>query len=208
MRDDDHGAVTLVQHLLQPANGIDIQVVGRFIEQENVRIGEQRLGQQHTQLPAGSHFAHRAVMLLYRNTDAEQQLTRTRLGGVAVHLAVQHFEIGHFIAVLFAHLGQAVDAIALLLHFPQFAVTHDHRVEHAELFKGELILTQLTDTLVRVEGDVTQRRLKVAAEDLHKGGFSATVRPNQAVTIAAAKLDGDIFKQRLTAKLHGDVAGN
>ena len=147
-------------------------------------------------------------MLFYRNTHAQQQLARTGFRGVTVHFAVLRFQIGHFITVFFAHLGQRIDTIALLLHFPQLRVPHDHRVEHGEFFKGELILTQLTDTLVRVERNVAQRRLQVTAEDLHKGGFTATVGTNQAVTVAAAKFDGNVFEQRLTAKLHSDVAGN
>ena len=32
VRDDDHGGVVLVQHAFQPANGIDVQVVGRFVQ--------------------------------------------------------------------------------------------------------------------------------------------------------------------------------
>ena len=149
MRDDDHGAVTLVQHLFQPANGVDVEVVGRFVEQENIRISKQRLRQKHTQLPARSNFTHRAVVLF-------------------------------FIAVFFTHFRQSIDAVALLLHFPQLFMPHDHRIQHSELFKGKLILTQFTNALVGIEGNVTQRRLKVAAEDLHKGGFTTTVRANQA----------------------------
>ena len=158
MRDDDHGAVAVVQRLLQPADGVDVQVVRRFVEQQDVRVREQRLCQQHTQLPAWRHFAHRAVMLFNRNAYAQQQLARARFRRVTVHLAVLRFQIGHFIAVFFAHFGQRVNAIALLLHFPQLRVPHDHGVEHGELFEGELILTQLTDTLVRVERHVAERR--------------------------------------------------
>ncbi len=151
VRNDDHGAVTLVQRLLQPADSVDIQVVRWFVEQQNVRVREQRLRQKHTQLPAGRDFAHRAVMLFYRNAYAQQQFTRTRFRRVAVHFAILNFEVSHFIAVFFAHLGQAVDTVAFLLHFPQFSMTHNNGVKHGELFKGELILTQLTDALVRIE---------------------------------------------------------
>lgn len=91
MRDDDHGAVAIVQRLLQPADGVDVQVVRRFVEQQDVRVREQRLCQQHTQLPAWRDFAHRAVMLFNRNTDAQQQFARTRFRRVAVHFAVLRF---------------------------------------------------------------------------------------------------------------------
>ena len=208
VRNDNHGAITLVQHLLQPANGIDVQVVGRFVEQENVRVGKQRLRQQHTQLPAGCNFAHRAVVLLYWNTHAKQQFTGASFRRVTVHFAVFHFQIGYFIAIFFAHFRQSIDAVALLLHFPQLFMPHDHRIQHGVLFKGKLILTQFTNALIWIDRNVAQRRLKVAAEDLHKGGFTTTVGANQAVTVAAAKFDGNVFKQRLTAELHGDVTGN
>ena len=86
-------------------------------------------------------------------------------------------------------------------------MAHDDRIQHGERFKGELILTQLTDTLVRIERNVAQRRFEIAAEDLHKGRFTAAVGADQTITVAAAKFNGDIFEQRLTAKLHGNVAG-
>src|SRR5690606_39860418 len=55
---DDHGAVTDLENVLQPADGVDIQVVGRFVQQQHFRIGEQRLGQQNAQLPAGRSEEH------------------------------------------------------------------------------------------------------------------------------------------------------
>ena len=140
MGNDDHGAVTFVQHLLQPANSIDVQVVRRFVEQQDFRVGEQRLRQQNTQFKARGDFAHRAIMLLDRDPHAQQQFTRTGFCAVAVHFAVSDFQISHFVAVFFAHFRHRVNTVALFLHFPQFGVAHDNGVQHAELFEGELIL--------------------------------------------------------------------
>jgi hypothetical protein len=72
--------------ILQPADGVDVQVVGRLVQQQDVRVGEQGLGQQHAQLPARRHFAHRAVVLLGGDAHAQQQLAGAGLGGVAVVL--------------------------------------------------------------------------------------------------------------------------
>ncbi|MNG68102.1 hypothetical protein D3C79_264280 [compost metagenome] len=205
MRNDDHGAVTFVQHLLQPANGIDVQVVRWFVEQQDFRIGEQGLSQQNTQFEAGSDLAHRAIMLFYRNTHAKQQLTGTCFCGIAVHLAIGHFQIGHFIAVFFAHLRHGVDAVTLFLHRPQFGVAHDHGVQHAELFKSELILAQFTQALIRIQEHVTAARRQIASEDFHERRFTAAVGSDQTIAVTAAKFDRDVFKQRLTAELHSDV---
>ena len=43
VRNDDHGAVTRGQNRFQPADGVDIQVVGRLVQQQHFRIGKQRL---------------------------------------------------------------------------------------------------------------------------------------------------------------------
>ncbi len=147
-------------------------------------------------------------MLLQRDAHPQQQFARTRLSGITVHLAVFYFQIGDFIAVFFAHFRQGVDTVALLLDLPQFAMPHNDSIKYGECFKSELVLTQLTDALIRIEGNIAQRRLQVAAEDFHKSGLSATVGADQAVTVAAAKFDGNVFEQRLTAELHGNVAGN
>ena len=50
MADDDHGGVGLVQHTLQPMDGVNVQVVGGLVQQQDVGVGKQRLRQQYAQL--------------------------------------------------------------------------------------------------------------------------------------------------------------
>ena len=86
-------------------------------------------------------------------------------------------------------------------------MAHHHHVNHTHLFIGELILLQLTEALIRVKVHVARARLQVTTEDLHKGRFATTVGTDKAIAIAIAKLDGNVFEQRLAAELHGDVVG-
>ncbi|MNF74268.1 hypothetical protein D3C84_562960 [compost metagenome] len=204
---DDHGAVTRREDVFQPADGVDVQVVGRLVQQQHVGIGEQRLGQQHAQLPARRHFAHRAEVLGQRDAQAEEQLAGARFGGVAVHLGELGLQLGHGHAVFLAHFRQRVDAVALGLHLPQFFVTHDHGVDHVEFFVGELVLAQLAQAGVGIQHHLAAGGLEVAAEDLHEGRLAATVGADQAVAVAVVELDGNVFKQGLGPELHGDVSG-
>ncbi|RMU70218.1 hypothetical protein ALP23_05335, partial [Pseudomonas syringae pv. apii] len=204
--DDDHQAVTLGQDVFQPANGVDVQVVGRFVEQQHFRIGEQCLRQQNAQLPARRDFAHRTVVLFDADTQAQQQFTGAGFGGITVHFRKLGFQLGNGHAVVFTHFRQRIDAVALGLDLPQLFVTHDHGVEHGELFIGELILAQLTQTHVRLQHHLPTRRLEVATEDFHERGLAAAVRANQAVTVTGAKLDRDILEQGFGAELHRDVS--
>ena len=96
---------------------------------------------------------------------------------------------------------------ALGLDLPQLFVTHDHGVDDGEVFVGELVLAQFTQTHVRLEHHLAAGRLQIAAEDLHEGGLAATVGADQAITVAFAELDGNVFKQRLGAELHRDIGG-
>jgi hypothetical protein len=46
--DGHNGAVVIMQEALQPGHGFGIQVVGRLVQQEHVRAGQQQAAQGHT----------------------------------------------------------------------------------------------------------------------------------------------------------------
>jgi glutamate--cysteine ligase len=58
---------------------------------------------------------------------------------------------------------------------------------------------------VRVLGDVAGGWFERAGEDLHEGRLAGAVGADQAVAVAFAELDGDVFEQGLGPELHGDV---
>jgi hypothetical protein len=158
VRDDDHGRLALVEDVLQPADGVDVEVVGRLVEQQDVRVGEQRLHQQHAQLPARRHLAHRAVVLVGRDAGAEQQFAGARFGGVAVVFGVVMFELGGAHVVVLARIRVGVDRVALRHAGPHLGVAHHHHIEHALVFVGELVLLEVGHALARIERDVAGGR--------------------------------------------------
>ena len=146
---DDHGALALVQHPGQPVDAVDVQVVGRFIQQQDVRVRKECLGEQYTQLPARRYLLHQTEVQGFLDARFQQQFASAALGGIAVHLRELDFQFGHAHAIVFAHFRQRVNALALLLHFPQCRVAHDDSVYHAVVFEGELVLTQYTQGAAR-----------------------------------------------------------
>ena len=52
MRDEDDGVRIGVQVLLEPVARLEIEMVGRLVEQQQVRLAEQQLGQRDPHLPA------------------------------------------------------------------------------------------------------------------------------------------------------------
>ena len=205
VRDDHHRAFAFVQDSFQPANGIDIQVVGRLVQQQNIRITKQRLRQQHAQLPTRCHLAHRARVLFDRNANAHEQFAGACFTGVPVEFGELDFEFSDSHAVFFAHGVLRVQPIARFFHSPQFLVPHDHRVQNALFFKRELILAQNPEPFFGIERYIAVGGFKFAAEDFHQGGFAAPVGANQAISMTIAELNRDIFEQGLGTELNGDI---
>ena len=150
---DEHGRAARVQHALKPADRIDVQVIGRLVQQHDVGIGEQYLRQQHAQLPARRNRAHRTKVLFDRNAHAMQQLACARLGGIAAEFGVARLQIGRAHIVLFASVRIGIDGVALGHRLPHFFVPHQHHVEHALVLVRELILAQLAHPLVALDRD-------------------------------------------------------
>ncbi|TLD45743.1 MAG: hypothetical protein FAZ92_02005 [Accumulibacter sp.] len=207
VRDDDHRAVALVDHVFQPADRADVEVVGRLVEEQDVRVGEQRLDQQDAQFPAGCDITHRAMVLRCRNADAEQQFAGARLGAVATVLGKTGFEVGGVHVVGLGGIRVGVDGVLLEHAGPHFLMSHHDDVDHPLLLEGELVLAQVGQAFVDVLGDVAGSRLEFACQDLHEGRLARAVGADQSIAIALAELEGDVLEQGAGPELHGDVVG-
>ena len=73
MADHDQRSGEVHQEIFQPGNRAVIQVVGRLVQQQNVRIAEQRLCQQHLELFAALQVTHEGIVHFRRQTQAGQQ---------------------------------------------------------------------------------------------------------------------------------------
>ena len=78
VRDHQHRARIADQPGLQPQHGIEIEVVGRFVEQQDVGAAEQRAGKVQPHAPAAGELGHRARLVRRLESQAVQQLRRPR----------------------------------------------------------------------------------------------------------------------------------
>jgi hypothetical protein len=82
---------------------------------------------------------------------------------------------------------------------------HHHGVDNEAILESELILAQLAHAFASVNADIAGSRLQIASQNFHESGFAGTVCAYQAVAIAIAEFDGDIFEQGLGPELHSNV---
>ena len=93
VRDDDQRAVITRQRVDQPVDRIKVEVVRRFVQQQRLRMAEQRLSQQHADLLAALQLGHLALVQLVRDVEALEQNRGVGLGGVTVLLADDAFQL-------------------------------------------------------------------------------------------------------------------
>ena len=70
VRDDDQRAVVADQELAQPVDRVEVEVVGRLVEQQRLRMAEERLRQQHADLLAALQLRHLLLVQRVGNVEA------------------------------------------------------------------------------------------------------------------------------------------
>ena len=203
--DDDHRGFVVVEHVFEPADRVDVEVVGGLVEQQHVGPGKQRLRQQHAQLQARRHLAHGAVVQRLIESGVHQDGAGPGLGVVTTVLGVLAFELRGAHVVVVAGLGIGVDAIALGQRLPHFLVTLHHHVKHALVFVTELVLVQLAQAQPGLQHHFACARLQVPAQDLHQRGLATAVGADQAIAVAIGELDRNLLEERFRAELDRQI---
>ena len=209
MGDDHHRRIARVDHAFEPADRVDVQVVGRLVEQQDVRIGEQRLREQHAQLPARRHRTHRSLVLFRGNAEAQQQFAGARLRRVAAQFREMRLEVGGAHVVLFAWRRgwrRCASRSFFVSHNSACPISTTSSTRCVLVF--ELVLAQLAQPLALVDGDIAIGSFEVAAEDLHQRRFAAAVGADQPVAVAVAELDRHVFEERLGAELDCEICSS
>jgi hypothetical protein len=73
VRNDQQGALIAAQPFFQPQHGIEIEMVGGLVEQQQLGRRHQRARQVEPHAPAAGELLHRALMRFRRKAQAVQQ---------------------------------------------------------------------------------------------------------------------------------------
>ena len=139
----------------------------------------------------------------FGNVQTVEQNGGVALSRVAIILRDHAFEFAKPHAVFIGHVGLCVKLVTLGERRPKRAVAHNHGIDHAVRVERELILAQHAEPLRA--GDVAFLKLKLACEQLHKGGLARAVWPGQSVAPPRLECNGDVFEQNLSAVAHAYI---
>lgn len=70
--DDQGGVRVFLQPRLKPQGAFQIEVVGRFVQQQHIRLGEQGGSQGHAHPPAARELRHRPGLVFLIEAQADQ----------------------------------------------------------------------------------------------------------------------------------------
>ena len=165
VRDQHVGEGILQQIFFQPVAGFEIEMVGGLVEQQQVRLRQQQLGQRNAHLPAAGELFGVARPVFLAEAQAVEHRAHLRVERVAVvHAEVAGdslVAVGHLFVfarrrIELAHLVGEV--FHLLLHRSQVA-EHGHAlVEDGAAFEAQAILRQIAEGRVLGGGNASRSR--------------------------------------------------
>src|SRR5690242_20756860 len=78
MADDQYGAAITLQEILQPHHAFEIEIVGRLVEQQKIRRGEENGGEGDAHAPAAGKLRARTKLVRRRKAEAGEDFGGTR----------------------------------------------------------------------------------------------------------------------------------
>ncbi|CRM84015.1 hypothetical protein [Pseudomonas sp. 22 E 5] len=212
MRDRYHGAREVVQEVLQPGDGIGVQVVGRFVEQQHVGSRQQQAAQGHTAFfTAGEEFDLGVPRRQTQRVGGDFQLAfqvvtvASLQDGFELGLfGGQFVEVGIFFGVGGVHLVQA--GLGVLDHGHRFFDHFTHGLGRVQ----DRLLGQVADVQFGHRAGFAFELGVDAGHDFQQRGLTRTVEAEHADLSAGEEGQRNVFqdfplrRNNFSQPMHGE----
>ena len=168
MGDDDERARPAVEEVLELLEGVDVQVVGRLIEQQHVRLGHEHAGQLQAAALAAGEVADEGALPLGGEAESLSQLRGRELLLAQLHVG------GHVLDGV-DEAAVAVEVVELLAQPAQ-----PHRLALDALARGQRVRS----------GEHAQKRRLAGAVDADQADALARAQPPGQVVDQRAPVRG------------------
>ncbi|MCY1354510.1 hypothetical protein D9M69_408900 [compost metagenome] len=179
--DQQEGAGVAFQPVLEPEDGVQVEVVGRLVEQQQLGRAHQRLGQVQAHPPAAGEVADAAVHLVAGEAETGQQLARTGVRRVAVGTVQLNVQTGDSGAVV-ARFGRS----QLALNLAQVLIAVEH-VVHGQAFQVVHFLAHMGNAPIGRQQAVASIGPELAAQQGEQAGFAGTVGADETDLLAGVQ---------------------
>ena len=197
--DHQHRPLIAFEPGFQPHQGIQVEVVGRFVKQQQIRRTHQRTCQLQAHSPAAGEAVDRIVQFAALEAQAEDQCLRACLGVVCAGVVQGHIGVRQVFAI-----AVAFSQLHFLLGSEQGRVAFDHEVGRAASARRHL-LHDLRQAPLCWARELTGVFVQAAIEQGEQGRFAGAVATDQPDAFAGVDGDRSIVEQGPGAAAQADA---
>ena len=168
MADHQNGTFVIHQEVFQPHYTGKIQVVGRLVQEDDVRIAKQCLCQKDLYLKAGIHIGHQSVIIFCGDTETLQQSSGVGFRFISAQLCEFLFQFCRTHAVFIGKVFLLVNGIFFLATVVKTLIPHNDCIHNGIVVVEGLILFQYRHSGFAVDENMTGCRLELSGEDFYK----------------------------------------
>ena len=194
--DDDDAVGILGDVALQPQRAFEVEIVGRLVEEQQVRPREQRGGERHAHAPAAGERGAGPLLRRLVEAEAGEDGGGARLRRMRIDVGEPRVDLGDAVRVV-RRLGLGEQPLALV-------VGGEHHLDQA-LRPARRLLRHLADARVLGQADRAALRADLAGDQAEEGGLAGAVRPHQAGLGAVGQRHGGVVDQQAMADPVGEV---
>ena len=194
--DEEHAPRIAGEVALEPHRALEVEIVGRLVEEEKIGLGEQDRGERHPHPPAAGERRARPALRLLVEAETGEDRGGARLGRMGVDVGEAGLDLGDAVGVG-GGFGLGEEGVPL-------DVGGKHDVDQGLLARRSL-LRHLADAGVLRQADRTGLRRDLAGDQAEQGGLAAAVPADEAGLRAVLKRDGGVVEQEPRPDPVGDV---
>ena len=194
--DDQDGRGVALEIIDQPERALEVEIVGRLVEQQQVGLGEEHGRQRHAHAPATGIRRKGARLRLEVEPEAGEDAGGARRGRMGVDVDEAHLDLGDAVGIgrglRLDHQTRALD------------VGRKHEVDQAARSTRSLLLH--APHLHRFgDGELAEVRLQLVGDHLEESGFAGAVAPDEADARAFRQRGRRLVEKHARAEAERDV---
>jgi hypothetical protein len=207
VRDQHKRILVVAQIVFEPVARLQIEVVGRLVEQQQRRLFEQQLGQRDAHLPAAGELFRAPLPVLLREAQAPKHRANLRIERIDI-VGMQHI---HDVRVTCCRLRVfrgggwqiakfAGQLLGLGFHIAQLVEDAEAFIEDGLAAHRQAVLREVADGHALLARHRTVVERFHAAQHLQHGGLAGAVTADQPGPFVRRDEPVHLFKQQLGSK--------
>ena len=199
MRNQQQRAGIILQIILQPEQREQVEVVGRLVQQQQIRLHHQQPRQARAHDPAAAHLPRLPVEVRVAITQAAQHLLRLGLHLRVVQLVVLRVRLQIFRA---GHIARLLQFVQPLFQPGQLLHPAGRHIQHRFLAQRLALLRQMAHHRPFIALHDARVRLPLLENDGEERRFARAVRADQRDAVAIIDLQRGVLEESAPANGH------